>query len=114
MELGASVSDESGEHSVSVPAQTLHVAIEGSEILHFSPGLFDGLVGTAFLTLKNGFIPAVTFRSDGLNSLRIDHTELREFTVRPVENRNLNTLIISGNPLRALSPTIRHLTGLSI
>ncbi|XP_058060862.1 uncharacterized protein LOC131211427 [Anopheles bellator] len=112
---GASVSGESGEqHSVSVPARTLHVTIEGSEILHFSTGLFDGLSGTAFLTLKNGFIPAVTFRSDGLNSLRVDHTELRDFTVQPVENRNLNTLIISGNPLRALSPTIRHLTGLSI
>uniref|UniRef100_A0A240PMZ5 Leucine rich immune protein (Short) n=1 Tax=Anopheles christyi TaxID=43041 RepID=A0A240PMZ5_9DIPT len=91
-----------------------HLIIQSSEILHFAPHLFDALAETAFLTLKGSLIPAVTFRSDELHSLRIDNTELREFGVAAQENRNLNTLIINGNPLSVIPPTVRYLTGLSI
>uniref|UniRef100_A0A182XWK7 Leucine-rich immune protein (Short) n=1 Tax=Anopheles stephensi TaxID=30069 RepID=A0A182XWK7_ANOST len=91
-----------------------HIIIESSEILHFSGQLFDALAETAFLTLKGSLIPTVTFRSDELHCLRIDNTGLREFAVTPFENRNLNTLIINGNPLSAIPSTVRYLTGLSI
>ncbi|XP_053679927.1 leucine-rich repeat-containing protein 40-like [Anopheles nili] len=110
---GVSLVDPLDEYSTVFPTST-HIIIESSEILHFSVHLFEALDETAFLTLKGSFIPAVTFRSDGLHSLRIDNTELREFAVGPQENRNLNTLIINGNPLSTIPPTIRHLVGLSI
>lgn len=110
---GLSFQFPSDEYSAVFPTSS-HIIIESSEILHFSAHLFDALAETAFLTLKSSLIPTVTFRSDELHSLRIDNTGLREFTVTPHENRNLNTLIISGNPLATIPPTIRHLTGLSI
>uniref|UniRef100_A0A1Y9HAN0 Leucine rich immune protein (Short) n=1 Tax=Anopheles farauti TaxID=69004 RepID=A0A1Y9HAN0_9DIPT len=110
---GVSFQSPSEEYSAVFPASS-HIIIESSEILHFSAHLFDALAETAFLTLKSSLIPSVTFRSDELHSLRIDNTGLREFTVTPHENRNLNTLIISGNPLSSIPPSIRHLTGLSI
>lgn len=104
----------SSEHSVITFPSTSQVIMESCEILPFTSQLFDALPNAAFLTLKEGLIPSVTFRSESLHSLRIDNTELREFAVVSVENRNLNTLIISGNPLNTLPPTIRHLTALSI
>uniref|UniRef100_A0A1Y9H2S8 Leucine rich immune protein (Short) n=1 Tax=Anopheles dirus TaxID=7168 RepID=A0A1Y9H2S8_9DIPT len=110
---GLSFQTPSEEYSAVFPASA-HIIIESSEILHFSAHLFDALAETAFLTLKGSLIPSVTFRSDELHSLRVDNTGLREFTVTPHENRNLNTLIISGNPLSSMPPSIRHLTGLSI
>uniref|UniRef100_A0A1S4HDX6 Uncharacterized protein n=1 Tax=Anopheles gambiae TaxID=7165 RepID=A0A1S4HDX6_ANOGA len=91
-----------------------HIIMQASEILHFAPHLFDALPGTVFLTLKGSIIPALTFRSDELRSLRIDATELRELAVAPLVNRHLNTLIITGNPLSVIPPTVRYLTGLSM
>lgn len=100
---------------VTFPAQAAQLIIDSSVVFPFSVQLFAALGdATTFLTLKGGYVPVVAFRSDRLNALRIDHTKLHDFTVSPVENRNLNTLIVSGNPLAVLSPTIRYLTGLSI
>uniref|UniRef100_A0A2C9H4D2 Leucine rich immune protein (Short) n=1 Tax=Anopheles maculatus TaxID=74869 RepID=A0A2C9H4D2_9DIPT len=110
---GVSFETPTDEYVTAFPTSS-HIIIESSEILHFSSQLFDALAETAFLTLKGCLIPTVTFRSDELHSLRIDNTGLREFAVTPFENRNLNTLIINGNPLSAIPPTVRYLTGLSI
>uniref|UniRef100_A0A1Y9HDU8 Uncharacterized protein n=1 Tax=Anopheles funestus TaxID=62324 RepID=A0A1Y9HDU8_ANOFN len=110
---GVSFQSPTEEYFAAFPTSS-HIIIESSEILHFSAQLFDALAETAFLTLKGCLIPAVTFRSDELHCLRIDNTELREFAVTPHENRNLNTLIINGNPLSAIPPTVRYLTALSI
>uniref|UniRef100_A0A240PM02 Leucine rich immune protein (Short) n=1 Tax=Anopheles epiroticus TaxID=199890 RepID=A0A240PM02_9DIPT len=110
---GVSFQSTADEYLAAFPVSS-HLIIESSEILHFAPHLFDALAETAFLTLKGSLIPAVTFRSDQLHSLRIDNTGLREFAVAPQENRNLNTLIINGNPLSAIPPTVRHLAALSI
>uniref|UniRef100_A0A1Y9G8F1 Leucine rich immune protein (Coil-less) n=1 Tax=Anopheles albimanus TaxID=7167 RepID=A0A1Y9G8F1_ANOAL len=111
-----STSEEAVDHQpVTFPAQAAQLIIDSSVVFPFSVQLFAALGdATTFLTLKGGYVPVVAFRSDRLNALRIDHTKLHDFTVSPVENRNLNTLIVSGNPLAVLSPTIRYLTGLSI
>uniref|UniRef100_A0A1Y9IVQ6 Leucine rich immune protein (Short) n=1 Tax=Anopheles minimus TaxID=112268 RepID=A0A1Y9IVQ6_9DIPT len=110
---GVSFQSPAEEYLTAFPTSS-HIIIESSEILHFSAQLFDALAETAFLTLKGCLIPTVTFRSDELHCLRIDNTGLREFAVTPHDNRNLNTLIINGNPLSAIPPTVRYLTGLSI
>ncbi|XP_049534902.1 leucine-rich repeat-containing protein 40-like [Anopheles darlingi] len=107
-------SSEADQTIITFPAQASHLIIDSSVVFPFSVQLFDALGETTFLTLKGGYIPVVTFRSNRLNSLRIDHTNLHDFTISPVENRNLNTLIVSGNPLAVLPPTMRYLTGLSI
>uniref|UniRef100_A0A1Y9IND7 Leucine rich immune protein (Short) n=1 Tax=Anopheles melas TaxID=34690 RepID=A0A1Y9IND7_9DIPT len=110
---GVSFESTADEYLTIFPPAT-HIIMQASEILHFAPHLFDALAGTAFLTLKGSIIPALTFRSDELRSLRIDATELRELAVAPLVNRHLNTLIITGNPLSVIPPTVRYLTGLSM
>ncbi|XP_053668455.1 protein flightless-1-like [Anopheles marshallii] len=110
---GVTFESPTEEYFAAFPTSS-HIIIESSEILHFSAQLFDALAETAFLTLKGCLIPTVTFRSDELHCLRIDNTGLREFAVTPHENRNLNTLIINGNPLSAIPPNVRYLTALSI
>uniref|UniRef100_A0A2M3ZE62 Putative leucine-rich repeat protein n=1 Tax=Anopheles braziliensis TaxID=58242 RepID=A0A2M3ZE62_9DIPT len=113
-----STSEEADDHQLPVtfPAQAPQLIIDSCVVYPFSVQLFAALDGTttAFLTLKGGYIPVVAFRSENLKSLRIDHTSLHDFSISPVENRNLNTLIVTGNRLTALPPTIRYLTGLSI
>ncbi|XP_050082596.1 uncharacterized protein LOC126569499 [Anopheles aquasalis] len=117
--LSTSSEEEGDDHQsppVTFPAQAAQLILDSCVVFPFSVQLFAALDGgsTAFLTLKGGYVPVVAFRSDSLNSLRIDHTNLHDFTISPVENRNLNTLIVSGNPLAAVPPTVRYLTGLSI
>uniref|UniRef100_A0A2M4AJR6 Putative leucine-rich repeat protein n=2 Tax=Anopheles triannulatus TaxID=58253 RepID=A0A2M4AJR6_9DIPT len=109
-----STSEPDHHQTVTFPAQAAQLIIDSSVVFPFSVQLFEALGETTFLTLKGGYVPVVTFRSNRLHSLRIDHTNLHDFTVSPVENRNLNTLIVTGNPLAVLPPTIRYLTGLSI
>uniref|UniRef100_A0A240PLI2 Uncharacterized protein n=1 Tax=Anopheles atroparvus TaxID=41427 RepID=A0A240PLI2_ANOAO len=110
---GLSLQSSSDDLAIAFPSSS-QIIMESCEIIPFTTHHFDALPDTAFLTLKNGLIPAVTFRSQSLHSLRIDNTGLREFAIVPQENRNLNTLIITGNPLYAIPPNIRHLVALSI
>ncbi|XP_055603223.1 uncharacterized protein LOC129751633 [Uranotaenia lowii] len=103
-----------GDHASVQFQDVLQIIIESSNISLFSSELFASLGETDFLTLKDSNIHTVNFSSDTLNSLRIHKTDLKNLSIVPVPNNNLNTLMINRNPLTTLPDSIRYLYGLSI
>lgn len=105
----------SNENHASVQFEEVRrLVIELSSIPIFSQDLFANMHEVEFLSLKGGSIVTVDFISDELNSLRIDKTGLRNLSIAPEPNYNLNTLLINRNPLSVLPSEIRFLFGLSI
>uniref|UniRef100_A0A182P046 Uncharacterized protein n=1 Tax=Anopheles epiroticus TaxID=199890 RepID=A0A182P046_9DIPT len=90
------------------------LSLEGCEIEHFTPALFGLLQRTGCLTLRGGYIPAVTFHSHTLDTLVIDATGLKTFEIvaSAVPYEKLRILHITRTGLERLTGRLALLVGL--
>ncbi|EAT41449.1 AAEL006920-PA [Aedes aegypti] len=93
---------------------TRELIIDGLIHTHWNESAFAQLVGTKYLTLINGTIPMITFRSSKLSSLSVLHTKLEWFDVWPEKNPTLKTLQISRNRLQEVPSNIKYLVELTL
>ncbi|XP_065082429.1 uncharacterized protein LOC135704847 [Ochlerotatus camptorhynchus] len=75
--------------------------------------MFSRLKNTKYLSLINGTIPIITFRSSKLLSLTVLQSDLSLFEVWPERNPTLATLRLTRNRMEIFPPNIRFLVGLT-
>nr|XP_029727992.1 leucine-rich repeat-containing G-protein coupled receptor 4-like [Aedes albopictus] len=88
--------------------------IDGLNHAHWNESAFARLVQTRYLTMVNGTIPMMSFRSGKLSSLSVLQTKLEWFDIWPEKNSALKTLQISRNKLQEVPVNIKFLVGLTL
>ncbi|XP_062565902.1 protein artichoke-like [Armigeres subalbatus] len=88
--------------------------IDGLAQEHWNESCFAQLTDTKHLSLVNGSIPMITFRSNKLLSLSVLQTNLEWFEVRSEKNPTLKSLQISRNRLQEVPSNIKFLVGLTL
>lgn len=89
------------------------LVIESVVVAEWDESMFSRLNNTKYLTLIDGTIPVITFRSSKLQSLSVLQCELSLFEVWPERNSILETLRLTRNRLRWFPANIKFLVGLT-
>lgn len=89
------------------------LVIETVLIAEWDESMFSRLNNTKYLTLIDGTIPVITFRSSKLLSLSVLQSDLSLFEVWPERNAILETLRLTRNRLRLFPPNMKFLVGLT-